>query len=180
RLAFQIKDAQLSILITGEHWAHNLPLRTKHVITLDAEGRPDYAETSEPVVPHVQASDLAYLIYTSGSTGEPKGVEVTHASLSNLVRWHQRAFAVTSNDHASHLSPVAFDASVWELWPYLTAGASIHLTDTLAMNEPDAIRDWFVTQGITIGFLPSPLAERAIMLEWPPSTKLRILLTGAD
>lgn len=180
RLAFQIMDAHLSILITGAPWSNKLPLRTKHVVTLDPEGRPDCAEASEPVVPDVQPGDLAYLIYTSGSTGEPKGVEVTHASLSNLVRWHQRAFAITANDRASHLSPVAFDASVWELWPYLTVGASIHLTDTLAMNEPDAVRDWFVTQGITIGFLPSPLAERAIMLEWPLSTRLRTLLTGAD
>jgi len=180
RLAFQIRDAQLPVLITSAPSANELPLRTKHVIAVDAEGRPDCAERSEPVVSNVQPGDLAYLIYTSGSTGEPKGVEVTHASLSNLVRWHQRAFAITSNDRASHLSPVAFDASVWELWPYLTAGASIHLTDTLAMNEANAIRDWFVTQGITIGFLPSPLAERAIMLEWPVSTRLRILLTGAD
>ena len=51
-----------------------------------------------PAAPEMRAAptDLAYVIYTSGSSGRPKGVEITHAGLLNLVRWHHGAFAVTA------------------------------------------------------------------------------------
>jgi acyl carrier protein len=37
-----------------------------------------------------------------------------------------------------------------------------------------------VESGITIGFVPTPLAERIIDTPWPEATKLRVLLTGGD
>ncbi len=37
----------------------------------------------------IEPESLAYVIYTSGSTGVPKGVEITHANLAHLVRWHR-------------------------------------------------------------------------------------------
>src|SRR5206468_8476146 len=77
----------------------------------------------------VSADNLAYVIYTSGSTGTPKGVELSHRGLVNLLTWHQHAYRVTPQDWATQLAGFSFDASVWELWPYLTAGASIHIVD---------------------------------------------------
>jgi amino acid adenylation domain-containing protein len=124
--------------------------------------------------------NLAYVIYTSGSTGAPKGVELLHRGLSNLVIWHQLAFQVSLSDRASHLASLIFDASVWEIWPYLCAGASIHVTDDRVRNDPVRLRDWLIEQQITIAFVPTPLAERIISLEWPPTVPLRYLLTGGD
>jgi len=127
-----------------------------------------------------RSEHLAYVIYTSGSTGRPHGVEVTHGSLINLVAWHRRAFAVTSADRAHCYASPAFDASVWETWPYLAAGASLHLPPEGVRGEPAALRDWMLAERITIGFVPTPLAERMLALEWPARTPLRALLTGAD
>jgi amino acid adenylation domain-containing protein len=180
RLAFIMKDARVPILLTGQCMADELPMRTQNVVTVDPEGRLAAPGTSEPILAYAKAENLAYVIYTSGSTGQPKGVEITHNSLLNLVFWHQRAFRVNSSDRASQLSALSFDAAVWELWPYLTAGATVHLPDDLALNEPEAVRDWLVSQRITIGFLPTPLAERVIRLDWPANPALRVLLTGAD
>jgi len=125
-------------------------------------------------------SSLAYVIYTSGSTGQPKGVEVLHRGLSNLVSWHLRAFEVTPADRASHLAALGFDAAVWELWPYLVAGASVHLASEEVRQNPQKLRDWLVEEKITIAFLPTPLAESMLLLEWSKQSALRILLTGAD
>ena len=75
----------------------------------------------------VGPENLAYVIYTSGSTGNPKGVMVKHASLLNLIAWHQRNYAVQALERASQVASLAFDACVWELWPYLTAGACVCL-----------------------------------------------------
>jgi len=124
--------------------------------------------------------DLAYVIYTSGSTGQPKGVEIPHGGLLNLVSWHQQAFSVTSADRASHLAGLSFDAAVWELWPYLAVGASIHLVDEFTRKSAELFRDWLAAHGITISFVPTPLAEDLLRVKWPPNTALRIMLTGGD
>jgi amino acid adenylation domain-containing protein len=124
--------------------------------------------------------DLAYVIYTSGSTGRPKGVQATHANLLHLVRWHQQAFAVTPADCASQMASLSFDAAVWEIWPYLAAGASLHIVDPGVRANPSALRDWLLAHRITIGFVPTMIAERLIELSWPERTDLRVLLTGAD
>ena len=123
---------------------------------------------------------LAYVIYTSGSRGRPKGIEVTHGSLANLVAWHRRAFAITPADRAHFYASPAFDASVWETWPYLAAGASLHLPPDSVRTDPAALRDWMLAERITVGFVPTPLAERMLALAWPARTPLRALLTGAD
>jgi len=180
RLTFLLKDAQALVLVTGQCMLDTLSERPERVVVLDPQGQFAPIQTAEPPILKAKMKDLAYLIYTSGSTGQPKGVEVTHGGLLNLVRWHQRAFRVTPADRASQLSALGFDAAVWELWPYLVAGASIHLPDGVTTDQPEAIRDWIVSQGITISFLATPLAERLMTLEWPAKTSLRTMLTGAD
>jgi len=180
RLMVMLKDAKTPILVTGQCMADALPEHPEHVVTLDPEGRLPVTQSSEPPIARARAENLAYVIYTSGSTGQPKGVEITHGGLLNLVSWHQRAFSVTRDDRATQLSALGFDAAVWELWPYLTAGASVHLSDGVAANDPEAVRDWLILQKITICFLPTPLAERVMTLDWPTKARLRVMLTGAD
>ncbi len=135
--------------------------------------------TEAPAV-SATAENLAYVIYTSGSTGQPKGVEVTHGNLRNLLQWHVGAFQVTEADRASHQASLGFDAAVWEVWPYLATGASVHFPEDGLRSHPAALRDWLVAQGITITFLATPLAESMMLLDWPRDVDLRILLTGAD
>jgi amino acid adenylation domain-containing protein len=180
RLKFLLKDAQASILVTGQCRAEALPSYPGRVVTLDPEGQLVSAFSSDIGSTEPKVENLAYVIYTSGSTGQPKGVEITHGGLANLVSWHQQAFRITPNDRASQLSALGFDAAVWEIWPYLTAGASVHLPDGLAGNDPEAVRDWLISQKITVCFLPTPLAERVMTLEWPKKASLRVMLTGAD
>jgi acyl-coenzyme A synthetase/AMP-(fatty) acid ligase/acyl carrier protein len=100
--------------------------------------------------------------------------------LLNLVRWHQRAFKVTAADRATQIAAVGFDAAVWELWPYLTAGASVHLADEAVRSDPTALRDWLVAERITITFVPTLLAQHLVALPWPHDVALRYMLTGAD
>jgi amino acid adenylation domain-containing protein len=178
RIAFMLRDAQASILITQPEVT--APAERGHIIVLDEAAAA--LGQGDPEPPEVQASgeSLAYLIYTSGSTGQPKGVEVTHEALMNLVCWHQQAFAVTPRDRATQIASPAFDAAVWELWPYLTAGASVYVADEETRLDPILLRDWLVAQGITITFLPTPLAETVITLDWSAEVALRLLLTGGD
>lgn len=183
RLAFMLEDAQVPVLITAHCAKDQAPTGRYQTITLDDTGR---IVESPPLLPHTRVEsefspqNLAYVIYTSGSTGQPKGVEITHESLLNLVHWHQHAFSITSMDRASQVAKVGFDAAVWEVWPYLTAGASLYMVDEETVSDPESLRDRLVAQSITISFIPTPMAERLLMLPWPTETKLRLMLTGAD
>jgi amino acid adenylation domain-containing protein len=124
--------------------------------------------------------DLAYVIYTSGSTGTPRGVAVAHRSLANLVAWHIKTYCVTPEDRATQVASPAFDASVWEIWPYLCAGASLHIPDEETLAAPEQLVAWLAAQDITLSFLPTPLAESVLELDWPREVRLRALLTGGD
>lgn len=179
RLRFMLNDAAPRVLITSEDLTEQLSGGAWTVVSIDTDPNIKACSSNHPDV-EISGEQLAYVIYTSGSTGQPRGVEITHANLLNLVKWHQREFAVTAHDRASHVAGVGFDAAVWEVWPYLTAGASLELPDETTRIVPAQLRDWLVERQITISFLPTALAERIMILEWPDSTELRFLLTGAD
>jgi amino acid adenylation domain-containing protein len=179
RLAYMLNDAQPAVLVTDQRVSQRLPAGKWRTLRLDVD-LPQVAHSVPAAECSARSENLAYVIYTSGSTGRPKGVQITHQNLLNLVFWHQREFKVNSDDRASQLASPGFDAAVWELWPYLTAGASVHLVDDIIRTQPVALRDWLVSHGITIGFVPTSLAESMIALKWPSDTALRVLLTGAD
>lgn len=180
RLAFMLGDAAAPVVITEAALVADLPAGAWETVALDRDAALIARESA--AAPHVEVAvgNLAYVVYTSGSTGRPKGVEIEHAALLNLVDWHQRAFGVTAADRATQVASPAFDAAVWELWPYLTAGATIVLPDEGTRVVPGALRDWLLAERITISFLPTPLAERVLTLPWPERAALRFLLTGGD
>ncbi|HYP52501.1 MAG TPA: amino acid adenylation domain-containing protein, partial [Pyrinomonadaceae bacterium] len=180
RIAFMLRDSGAAVLLTEAELAAELPAHGARVVLLDAERDSLARESCAPLAPAAKSENLAYVIYTSGSTGRPKGVAVTHRSLMNLVNWHRSAYNVTPEDRATQLAGTGFDASVWELWPYLTAGASIHLSDEETRLAPALLRDWLVERRATVTFLPTPLAESVLSLEWPQDAALKFMLTGGD
>jgi len=186
RLSMLLEDSGASLVLTECCVENSLPAGAWKSVVLDVVldkdqyGLGNVDDQRVAPVTNTKPDDLAYIIFTSGSTGRPKGVQVTHANLLNLISWHQHAFNVTSADKATlHASP-GFDASVWELWPYLAVGATVFVVDEALRTTPEALRDWMVAQRITISFLPTALAEHMIDLDWPLETALRVLLTGAD
>jgi amino acid adenylation domain-containing protein len=179
RLLLMLNDARPRVFITRAELAEKFSEGPWKVVGLDRDREIENYSTDSPAN-QARPDSLAYVIYTSGSTGRPKGVEITHASLLNLVSWHRREFEVTRQDRASHLASVGFDAAVWEVWPYLAAGASLHLPDEVTRISPELLRDWLLANQITISFLPTALAEHVMTLEWPANAALRLLLTGAD
>lgn len=178
RLAFMLRDAQPQVLIARSELARELS-GSCAVIDIDCDEEIKKRSTLAPEI-ELTEGQLAYVIYTSGSTGQPKGVEVTIRNLVNLISWHQNEFQITALDRASHLASVGFDAAVWEVWPYLTAGASLYLPDEETRLSPESLREWLVANEITVSFVPTVLAESLMQMDWPERTALRFLLTGAD
>jgi amino acid adenylation domain-containing protein len=183
RLAFLLRDAGVSILLTQTALLPqiaSLPLAGVQVLYLDAPCVEVRQQPCTNPVHRLTPENLAYVIYTSGSTGQPKGVQITHRSLSNLVFWHRQAFAISAEDRATLIASPAFDASVWECWPYLAQGAALCIPDEMTRLEPPALQRWLLKERISISFLPTPLAESLLSLPWPAHSSLRLLLTGGD
>ena len=180
RIAAMLEDAKPCVIVTRRGLAARLPRDRWPIVAVDAEAPAIMRHEAAPLEHRPAPEDLAYVIYTSGSTGHPKGVEITHGNLLNLVRWHHEAFKITAADRAPLMASPGFDASVWETWPYLAAGASLHLPDDVVRMDAEALRDWLIAQDITIAFVATPMAERMLALPWPSAIRLRALLTGAD
>ncbi|MDB6115770.1 MAG: amino acid adenylation domain protein [Lacunisphaera sp.] len=180
RLSFMVQDARMPVLLTRQKFAAIFAEELVEVILVDAPAASTAPESPAAPLSLGSPDDLAYLIYTSGSTGLPKGVPIRHRNVTNLIAWHQRAYEVTPADRATQLASPAFDACVWELWPYLTAGASIHIPEADVRISPTRLVHWLAAQRITLCFLPTPLAEATLDEIWPADMPLRAVLTGGD
>ncbi len=183
RLAWMAGDAAARWVITtmerrGDFGA--VPTVTAEELAADGAGAEADAGVEREAGGAVATRDLAYVIYTSGSTGRPKGVAVEHGALLNLIDWHRQAFGVTAADRGTLVAGVAFDAAVWETWPYLGAGAAVAVASAETVAAPERLRDWILETGATVSFAPTPLAERLLALPWPERTRLRWLLAGGD
>ncbi len=168
------------MLLTQERVLDTLPALSGQVICLDTDWDLIARQSTENPALITNPANLAYVIYTSGSKGQPHGVEVSHSALLNLVSWHQEVFEVSPADRATQLASTSFDASVWEVWPYLCAGASLHLPPDDVRLSPAQLQEWLLARAVTISFVPTPLAELMLQIQWPDTAELRILLTGGD
>src|SRR6185436_6290491 len=181
RLAFLLEDARAPVLLTESPFLATLPETGAAVICLDRDWDSIHGDERRAPWSGVGPDNLAYVVYTSGSTGKPKGVEIPRAGLMNLVRWHQDLYGVRPGDRGTQIASPAFDASIWELWPYIAGGASVHIPDEeTRLSSPGMLR--WAEEEITLAYLMTPLAEGVLEEGLPPGPPLptRALIIGGD
>lgn len=175
RLRYMVQDCGASVLLADNDVAQRAQWRSS-VVPVASDGHPTPVRRLDEPAPDA----AAYAVYTSGSTGTPKGVLVAHSGLLNLIAWHQSAFGLSRADRTTLIANPGFDSAAWEIWPTLTAGASLHIPPDGVKRDPVRLRDWLVAQRITVCLVPTPLAETLTSISWPSTTTLRWLLTGGD
>ena len=190
RLRLVLEESAAPVLLTERRLLARLPPRDARALYLDEEAgaadAPDADAGRNPCYP-VRPDNLAYVIYTSGTTGRPKGVAVQHGGLVNLAHWHRECYEVDARTRASQVAGHSFDASVWELWAYLAAGAALCVADDETVRSPARLWRWVHDERVTHCFLPTPLAELLLESRAPgagggeaPPDALRYLFTGGD
>ncbi|MFH8774940.1 amino acid adenylation domain-containing protein [Streptomyces sp. NPDC017958] len=126
--------------------------------------------------------DLAYVIFTSGSTGRPKAVGVEHHALSAHVAAAQREFGLTSDDRVLTFASTSFDASLEQILPTLSIGATVIVRPD-EIWSPEELADRVAAERVTVMELtPSYWAELVARLDTlaPRLASLRLLVTGGE
>lgn len=175
RLKFIASDTACPIILSES--ANPAISDTARRIDLDLM---DWEQTPQPVSSPAVQESLAYILYTSGSTGTPKGVEIEHHSLTNLVQWHHSEFPETPPYNVTQAASPGFDAAVWEIWSHLTQGATIHLIPDNLLLQPEVLAKWLQQKAIVECFLPTPLAEMMLDINWPKDSCLKYLHSGGE
>jgi len=172
RLAYMLEDAAVRIVLVDDAGAAVMP----HGVPLAEAVR-----TETPFVePTIHVDQIAYVIYTSGTTGRPKGVAIAHRSLGNLVRWYHAAYGLTADDRSTLLAGLAFDATVYEIWPPLLAGAQLLIADDETRRDPRQLVDWLGRTQATNAFMATPLFEAVLADGSLPGAPLRVVTTAGD
>jgi acyl-CoA synthetase (AMP-forming)/AMP-acid ligase II len=73
------------------------------------------------------STDLAALIYTSGTTGEPKGVMLTHASMTAAIQMVNDYLRIIPGDVIHSALPLSSSYGLYQLLLGLAAGATVLL-----------------------------------------------------
>lgn len=179
RQEFIFKDSGARFALMAGEFLPTLAGWAGRSARVDEEAPPGNAEALNPDVPF-NPRRRAYVIYTSGSTGQPKGVEIEHRSLTNLVCFYHERLQLTSADRTTLLANPAFDASVADFWPALCAGGTVLVPDSQLLAEPDRLIAWLADEGAAFTFLPTAIGELLFARPWPKRLALRHLCIGGE
>ncbi|NMF64891.1 non-ribosomal peptide synthetase [Brasilonema octagenarum] len=165
RLAFMLKDAQVSVLLTQEKFFTALPEHRAKVVLVDKNNEARASDSVDNPVSQVTTDNLAYVIYTSGSTGKPKGVMNTHGGICNRLSWMQETYQLTTVDRVLQKTPFSFDVSIWEFfWPLTTGAVSVVARPGGHQDSAYLVEIIKEQQITTLHFVPSMLQ---VFLEEP-------------
>ncbi|WAL95196.1 MupA/Atu3671 family FMN-dependent luciferase-like monooxygenase [Streptomyces sp. Je 1-369] len=145
-------------------------------VTAPAPTRATTSPDRSPTAP----DSLCFAIYTSGSTGTPKGVAIPHRAVVDLCQWHHERFGFTADDRSAAVCSQGFDAAALEIWPALTAGATVVVADETVRKDPAALARWYAERRVTFSILPTALGEAVLALPVSQQPPLRHLLLGGD
>ncbi|MEU4837045.1 amino acid adenylation domain-containing protein [Nocardia testacea] len=182
RIQHMVTDSGASVAITVEEHRERLPQQVHPLILDDPGTQREYESAATgPVtdadrVRPLRPADLAYLTYTSGSTGLPKGVQVTHTGLANLIADRGDTYGIDADARVSYALSPSFDASQEQFLTCFAAGA------TLVIVPPDVIGGEPLTRLLAeervthLTLTPAVLAT----VDPEPLTELRVVVVGGD
>jgi amino acid adenylation domain-containing protein len=133
RLAHQLDDAGATAILTDQDVPDELRgTRPILPITYGPPGSPPTEVTIDPEA-------VAYVVYTSGSTGQPKGVEIPHRALANVVDHFARLLDVRPDHAVVWATAPTFDISALEWLLPLVRGGRAVVAPELALAQPEVL-----------------------------------------
>ncbi|MGH8769573.1 MAG: non-ribosomal peptide synthetase [Burkholderiales bacterium] len=126
RLAYLLGDIRAAVLLTEQSLLVAPPDFAGEVICVDDGHTADESESDPPPVATLE--HLVYVLYTSGTTGTPKGVAVTHRSLSNYTQFIYAKLGLEHKRLAfATVSTLSADLGNTCIFPSLVSGGCLHV-----------------------------------------------------
>jgi len=150
RIAFMLDDARAPVLVASRRTAAALPPHGARLVLLDADW-PEIARREETnPADGAGPANLAYVIYTSGSTGWPKGVQVPHRALVNLLCSMAREPGLSAEDRLLAVTTLSFDIAGLEIFLPLTVGARVVIVSRDVATSGPALIEALTVSGATV------------------------------
>ncbi len=178
RLAFMLEDAGIKNLLSQENLRKNVTTPQIRVLCLDTDWTTIAQQSNQNPTKLITADNLAYIMYTSGSTGQPKGVQISHRSVINLLRAIEEKVPLTNDDILLAITRLSFDIAGLELFLPLIAGMRLAIATAEISADGIQLAEMLATTQTTI-MQATPATWRLLLLaEWPGNYQLKMLCGG--
>ncbi|RAH57715.1 nonribosomal peptide synthase [Aspergillus piperis CBS 112811] len=136
---------------------------------------PHAARTSMP-----RADSAAYVVYTSGSTGIPKGVIMPHKAIVRLTQCTSIISPDSAAGNIAHMSNLAFDMSVWEIYTALLNGGTLVCIDPMTVLDYRSLAQTFVRERIQVAMITPAMLKQCLIESPSIISQLDILFAAGD
>jgi amino acid adenylation domain-containing protein len=165
RISLMLSDSRVKVLLTQSALLDALPEHEARTICLDTDAEAIAQHSTEPPATTGGADNLAYVIYTSGSSGQPKGVQIPHRAVVNLLCSMRREPGLDVDDSLLAVTTLSFDIAALELFLPLVTGARLVIAPREVASDGMLLRE----------HLP---ASEATVMQATPSTWRMLLESG--
>ena len=180
RLAYMRRDSGALLLLTQERLRSRFETGSvnSRILCVDTDRETFSGPLNETPTCAAGPEDLAYVIYTSGSTGEPKGVEIRHRNLVNVLCAMAKELGFAQKDKLLAVTTISFDIAGLELFLPLITGGQVEVAPTLELRDGFALRERLERSRATV--MQATPATWAMLIEagWTGDRDLRVLCGG--
>jgi amino acid adenylation domain-containing protein len=179
RLAYMLEDAQPLILLTQSRLQSELPPHSAQLVVIDGDAPFAQAPAGGRMTTSGNdPSHLAYVIYTSGSTGQPKGVEIEHGAVVNMLTSMQKRPGLGASDRMLAITTLTFDIAVLEIFLPLVCGACVVIASSATSADGLALASLIEQSGVSV-MQATPATLRMLLdAGWAGARDLKILCGG--
>ena len=178
RLFFMLENSGAALLLTKRAFAKTMSDRDVRVMDLDSERRSIARQREDNPSPSAGSRNLAYVIYTSGSTGQPKGVEVEHGALGNLLQSMRRTPGLTEQDVLLSVTSLSFDIAGLEFFLPLLVGATTIISTRDQAADGAWLKEQLETSRVTVMQATPATWRMVVEAGWAGNPRLKILCGG--